>query len=174
MTRCSSPSRPRLSTCLRSATAATPSGHRPSERITRSFEGWVQRLGRKMFMTWELNAGKPRLVANDPTGGGRMENSLYERLGGVDAITAVVRAFEDRAGKDDRIKQKFARTDLARLTKEFVDQLCEATGGPCTYTGRNMTETHADMGVTNGEFDAFMGRPRREAGRVQGRRSGAG
>src|SRR5918995_7224294 len=55
-----------------------------------------------------------------------------------------------------RIKQKFARTDLARLTKEFVDQLCEATGGPCTYTGRNMTETHADMGVTNGEFDAFM------------------
>ena len=85
-----------------------------------------------------------------------MENSLYERLGGVDAITAVVRAFEDRAGKDDRISQKFARTDLARLTKEFVDQLCEATGGPCTYTGRSMTQTHADMGVTNGEFDAFM------------------
>jgi hemoglobin len=87
---------------------------------------------------------------------GTVEPSLYERLGGIDAISAVARAFEDRAGKDDRINQKFARTDLDRLTKEFVDQLCQATGGPCTYTGRNMRETHTNMGVTSGEFDAFM------------------
>jgi hypothetical protein len=77
---------------------------------------------------------------------GTVESSLYERLGGLDAISAVARAFEDRAGKDDRINQKFARTDLDRLTKEFVDQLCQATGGPCTYTGRNMRETHTNMG----------------------------
>jgi hemoglobin len=82
--------------------------------------------------------------------------TLYERLGGVDALRAVTEEFEARAGKDPRISQKFARTDLGRLTKEFVDQLCEATGGPCSYTGRNMKETHANMGVTNGEFDAFM------------------
>jgi hemoglobin len=85
-----------------------------------------------------------------------VKSSLYERLGGIDAITAVTRAFEDRAAKDDRINQKFARTDLARLTKEFVDQVCEATGGPCTYTGLSMKQAHASMGVTNGEFDAFM------------------
>jgi hemoglobin len=85
-----------------------------------------------------------------------MEASLYERLGGVDAITAVTRAFEERAGKDHRINQKFARTNLDRLTKEFVDQLCAATGGPCEYTGRDMTEAHTNMGVTEGEFDAFM------------------
>ena len=85
-----------------------------------------------------------------------MEGSLYERLGGVDAITAVARAFDDRAGKDDRINQKFARTNLDRLTKEFVDQLCQDTGGPCTYTGLSMREAHTNMGVTNGEFDAFM------------------
>ena len=85
-----------------------------------------------------------------------MQASLYERLGGTDAITAVTRAFEDRAGNDDRINQKFARTDLNRLTKEFVDQVCEATGGPCTYTGLSMTQAHTNMGVTNGEFDAFM------------------
>lgn len=60
------------------------------------------------------------------------------------------------AAKDARINQKFARTDLDRLTKEFVDQVCQATGGPCTYTGRNMTETHANMGVTSGEFEAFI------------------
>ena len=82
--------------------------------------------------------------------------SLYERLGGIDAITAVARAFEDRAAKDDRINQKFARTNLDRLTREFVDQLCQDTGGPCTYTGRTMTEAHTNMGVSSGEFDAFM------------------
>jgi hemoglobin len=85
-----------------------------------------------------------------------MESSLYERLGGVDALRAVTEEFEARAGKDLRISQKFAKTDLGRLTKEFVDQLCEASGGPCTYTGRNMKEAHANMDVTNGEFDAFM------------------
>jgi hemoglobin len=84
------------------------------------------------------------------------QGSLYDRLGGIDAITAVVRAVADRQLKDDRINQKFARTNLDRLIKEFVDQICEATGGPCTYTGRSMTETHHNMGVTNGEFDAFV------------------
>lgn len=87
---------------------------------------------------------------------GTVEGSLYERLGGVDAITAVARAFDDRAGKDGRINQKFARTNLDRLTKEFVDQLCQDTGGPCTYTGFSMKRSHTNMGVTNGEFDAFM------------------
>ena len=83
------------------------------------------------------------------------ERSLYDRLGGIDAITAVVRAVADRQLNDDRINQKFARTNKDRLIKEFVDQICEATGGPCTYTGRSMTEAHHDMGVTNGEFEAF-------------------
>jgi hemoglobin len=85
-----------------------------------------------------------------------VEPSLYERLGGVDAITAVASAFEDRAAKDDRINQKFARTNLDRLHKEFVDQLCQDTGGPCTYTGLSMKQTHTNMGVTKGEWDAFM------------------
>jgi hemoglobin len=85
-----------------------------------------------------------------------VEPSLYERLGGIDAIAAVARAFEERAAKDDRINQKFARTNLERLHKEFVDQLCQDTGGPCTYTGLSMTQSHTNMGVTGGEFDAFM------------------
>jgi hemoglobin len=85
-----------------------------------------------------------------------VERSLYERLGGVEAITAVTRAFEERAARDDRINQKFARTNLDRLTKEFVDQVCQDTGGPCTYTGLNMRQAHTNMGVTSGEWDAFM------------------
>jgi len=82
--------------------------------------------------------------------------TLYDRLGGGDAINALTESWVARVGGDDRANGKFARTDIERLMKEVVDQLCEATGGPCTYTGRSMLETHAWMKVTAGEFDVVM------------------
>ena len=82
--------------------------------------------------------------------------SLYERLGGLDAITAVVDSFVARCAGDDRINSKFERTDVPRLKKMLIDQVCAATGGPCTYTGRDMRETHDGMQVTAGEFDALV------------------
>jgi hemoglobin len=85
-----------------------------------------------------------------------MDRSLFERLGGLNAITAVVEAFRDRVAADDRINLKFVRTDLGRLTKMLVDQVCEATGGRCSYRGRSMKEAHAGMKVTTGEFNALV------------------
>ena len=82
--------------------------------------------------------------------------SLYERLGGLEAITAVVDSFVARCASDDTINKKFGRTDVPRLKKMLVDEVCEATGGPCTYTGRGMEETHDGMQVTAGEFDALV------------------
>jgi hemoglobin len=82
--------------------------------------------------------------------------SLYDRLGGADTINALTESWVARVGGDDRANGKFVRTDIERLKKEIVDQLCEATGGPCTYTGRSMLETHAGMKVTAGEFDVVM------------------
>ena len=82
--------------------------------------------------------------------------SLYERLGGLDAIRAVVDSFAARCAGDERINRKFERTDIPRLKTMLVDQVCEATGGPCSYTGREMKETHTGMGVTAGEFDALV------------------
>jgi hemoglobin len=82
--------------------------------------------------------------------------SLYERLGGLEAINAVVDDFAARCASDNRINAKFARTDISRLKRMLVDQVCQASGGPCTYTGRDMTETHRGMGVTAGEFDALV------------------
>src|SRR5207244_8792485 len=80
--------------------------------------------------------------------------SLYERLGGIDAITAVVDSFVARCAGDDRINSKFARTDVQRLKRMLVDQVCEAAGGPCHYTGRGLRETHDGMAVTAGTADA--------------------
>ena len=82
--------------------------------------------------------------------------SLYDRLGGLDMINALTESWVARVGGDDQANGKFVRTDIPRLMKEVSDQLCEATGGPCTYTGRSMAETHAGMKVTAGEFDVVL------------------
>jgi hemoglobin len=87
---------------------------------------------------------------------GVAQRSLYERLGGKDAITSVVDTFVARVAADTRINKKFARSDIPRVKAMLVDQICSATGGPCTYTGRDMREAHRNMGVTEGEFNALV------------------
>jgi len=85
------------------------------------------------------------------------QKSLYDRLGGKDAIVAVVDDFVGNVAADSRINRYFARTDIPRLKRNLVDQICAGTGGPCTYTGRDMKSAHAGMGVTNADFDALVG-----------------
>ena len=83
-------------------------------------------------------------------------SSLFERLGGTGAVTAVVEDFSGRCAKDARINSKFARTDIPRLRSMLIDQVSEATGGPAKYTGRDMKTAHVDMGVTSAEFNALV------------------
>lgn len=78
--------------------------------------------------------------------------SLYDRLGGKGAITAVVETFVGNVGGDKRINGYFASTDLVKLKMHLVNQICEASGGPCKYTGRTMKQTHAGMGVHDAAF----------------------
>jgi hemoglobin len=84
------------------------------------------------------------------------QGSLYDRLGGKEAIVAVIDDFVGRAAADGRINPKFGRSDVPRLKAMLVEQVCAATGGPVEYTGRGMRETHDGMGVTAGEFDALV------------------
>lgn len=85
------------------------------------------------------------------------EKPLYERLGGKPAITALVDDFVGRVAADSRINGTFANADIPRLKMLLVEQICQASGGPCTYTGRSMKATHAGMGVSNADFDALVG-----------------
>lgn len=82
--------------------------------------------------------------------------SLYDRLGGKTAITAVIDTFVAHVAADTRINKKFARSNIPRVKAELVDQVCAQTGGPCTYTGRSMKEAHRGMKVTEGEFNALV------------------
>jgi hemoglobin len=91
----------------------------------------------------------------------RAEKSLYDRLGGRKAIAAVVDEFVGRAAADKRINHFFAETaaDTKRLASfkgKLVDQICEASGGPCKYTGKDMKHAHAGMGVAGADFDALV------------------
>lgn len=80
--------------------------------------------------------------------------SLYDRLGGMDAIKAVVKYFtEERVAKDPRINGFFANTDIPDFEAKLADQICEASGGPCTYKGKTMKESHAGMKVRDVDFD---------------------
>src|SRR5919197_2614392 len=83
------------------------------------------------------------------------EKSLYERLGGKDAISAVVDDFAGNVLADSRINKKFAKTDAPRLLANLKDFLCSATGGPCQYNGLSMKRSHKHMDVTAGEFNAL-------------------
>lgn len=82
--------------------------------------------------------------------------SLYDRLGGKGAITAVVETFVGNVGSDKRINGFFASTDLTKLKGHLVNQICEASGGPCKYTGRTMKQTHLGMGVHDAAFGALV------------------
>ena len=84
------------------------------------------------------------------------ERSLYERLGGKEAITAVVDDFVANVGADARINAGFAKTDIPHLKQMLVEQICQATGGPCTYTGKSMREAHQGMNITEAQFNALV------------------
>jgi len=85
------------------------------------------------------------------------DQSLYERLGGNDAIIAVVDDFVARVVGDARISGFFAHANIPMLKQRLVDQICQASGGPCTYTGRDMKSAHAGMGITSADFEAMLG-----------------
>jgi hemoglobin len=84
------------------------------------------------------------------------ERSLYSRLGGRGAITAVVDDFVTNVAKDNRINKFFEGADIPRLKRLLVQQICAGSGGPCKYEGRSMREAHRGMGVRNADFDALV------------------
>jgi hemoglobin len=82
--------------------------------------------------------------------------TLYERVGGMPAIKALVIGTKDRIVKDPRVNVYFAGFDLDPIVEHFIQLACVATGGPCKYQGRSMKETHKGMHITNAAFDAVM------------------
>jgi hemoglobin len=89
------------------------------------------------------------------------QKSLFDRLGGKSGITAVVDDFVANCAADTRINKFFAVTAkdpkrMAMFKSHLADQICEASGGPCKYTGKSMKEAHKGMGIAGADFDALV------------------
>src|SRR5262244_3471841 len=82
--------------------------------------------------------------------------TLYDRLGGYPAISAVVDDFIKNVAADRRINRFFAHTDIPSFRRKLIDFICAGTGGPCYYGGRDMRTAHAGMGVRNRHFNALV------------------
>jgi hemoglobin len=97
----------------------------------------------------------------DSSGSAATARTLYDRLGGTTAIASVVDGFVANVAADTRINKFFTRvaSDTAAMREfkqKLVDQVCQGTGGPCTYTGKDMKTAHQGMGLTNADFDALV------------------
>lgn len=87
------------------------------------------------------------------------EKSLYQRVGGYDALAAVVDDFIGRLVSDKQFAKFFAGFSVdskKRIRQHILDQFCAATGGPCIYLGRDMKTTHGGLGITEADWDAAV------------------
>jgi len=86
--------------------------------------------------------------------------NLYARLGGYDAIAAVAENLVGRLMADEKLGRFWAHRGQDGLKRELqllVNFLCNVTGGPMVYTGRDMKTTHAGMRINEQDWHAFMG-----------------
>ena len=109
-----------------------------------------------LALTFVVACGGSSKKAEDTTANTAEAKSLYDRLGGKDAITAVVDEFVANVAADTRINAMFANADIPNLKTKLVDQICEATGGPCKYTGKNMKDAHTGMNIKDADFNALV------------------
>ncbi len=85
--------------------------------------------------------------------------TLYQRLGGYDALAAVTDDFVGRLAGDPSLGRFFkghGTDSIHRIRQLVVDQLCAATGGPCLYIGRDMKTAHAGMGIAEADWSASV------------------
>ncbi|MDX1300388.1 MAG: group 1 truncated hemoglobin, partial [Pseudomonas sp.] len=83
-------------------------------------------------------------------------DSLYRDLGEQAGITRIVEGMLLNIAADPRIVRHFERVDIVRLRDKLVEQICVETGGPCTYTGDSMAESHKGQNLTPSDFNALV------------------
>jgi hemoglobin len=84
---------------------------------------------------------------------------LYERLGGRHAIAVVVGDFVGTMAADPRVNARFKALkppEIEKFKSNLADQICEATGGPCSYLGKDMKSAHQGMQISEVEWNATV------------------
>ncbi|WP_430009820.1 group I truncated hemoglobin [Methylophaga lonarensis] len=79
--------------------------------------------------------------------------SLYQQLGEQEGIEAIVEAFINQIGNDERIFAYFTDTHVSRFRDKLILHFCDISDGPCVYDGDNMVDIHTGMNITEGDFN---------------------
>jgi hemoglobin len=85
--------------------------------------------------------------------------SLYKRLGGREGISTVVNDFTANMAADPRVSERFKDkkpAELEQFKSRLADQICEASGGPCSYYGKEMKAAHQGMRISDAEWNATV------------------
>src|SRR5215469_956474 len=99
---------------------------------------------------------QPAMFAQGGPASSQAQSTLYQRLGGYNALAAVTDDFIGRLIGDPQLARfftGFSNDSKARIRQHIVDFLCAATGGPCKYTGRDMKTAHTGLNITENDWN---------------------
>lgn len=82
--------------------------------------------------------------------------TLYNKLGGNAGVTAIVHGTLQYTLKDERIAHTFENSNVDRVEKLIIEQICDLSGGPCKYSGMTMKTSHTGLGLTSMHFNALV------------------
>lgn len=119
-----------------------------------------------LWLTMTLTACQTQVASNVPAdplaanastpGTEPADSSLYAALGERSGIAQIVEDLLYIIVEDERIAFQFRGLDVEQFHTNLTDQLCELSGGPCTYTGMTMAEAHEGMGINQTQFNALV------------------
>ena len=121
---------------------------------------WSCLLGLVVLLAAVPGSAVAPALAQAPRGSEPAAPTLYKRLGGYDVIAAFVDTAFPRVAAHPALRRLFEGHSLESKVRQrqlIVDILCQATGGPCFYTGRAMKPVHAGLGITGAEWSTFIG-----------------
>ncbi len=98
------------------------------------------------YVAGNANAGPRRIT----------DTAVLAAFHGQDGIRRVINDLVDRSVADPRISEIFKATDLVRLRRTLVEQICYLMDGGCDYTGRDMASSHKDMGLQASDMNALV------------------
>lgn len=84
------------------------------------------------------------------------DDSLYRALGERDGISNLMAEMLYEVAGDERIAEQFAESDIDRVHEMLTEQVCEISGGPCTYSGDDMVTVHTGLNITDADFNALV------------------
>lgn len=111
------------------------------------------------YFTLAAFAAVTPFYAAPPQASAQQQQTLYQRLGGYDALAAVTDDFIGRLATDPQLKRFFVghnKEGITRIRQHVIDFLCVATGGPCAYTGQDMRTAHTGLGITDADWDVSV------------------